>query len=62
VAHYVLALGLRNLKQVYVGGRLVVDGTSLVGQDESQVRSEIETRVARILAASETADKRAPKP
>ncbi|MES2694248.1 MAG: amidohydrolase family protein, partial [Verrucomicrobiota bacterium] len=34
IATYVLACGLRNLKQVYVGGKLVADGTTLVGRDE----------------------------
>lgn len=62
VAHYVLACGLRNLKQVYVGGRLVAEGTRLVGQDEKQVRTEIETRVARIRAQADIADRRFPAP
>ncbi len=50
IASYVLACGLRNLKQVYVGGRLVADGEKLLTYDESVVRAEIDPRVARLQA------------
>lgn len=50
VATYVLACGLRNLKQVYVGGKLVADGEKMLTQDETRVRQEIDTRFARIQA------------
>jgi len=51
LATYVLACSLRNLKQVYVGGRLVAEGPDLVGQDEGLIRREVDTRVARLQAA-----------
>jgi cytosine/adenosine deaminase-related metal-dependent hydrolase len=57
IAHYVLACGLRNLKQVYVGGKLVADGTTLLTQDEKKVRGEIDTRMARLEAAAIAAEK-----
>ena len=41
IATYVLACGLRNLKQVYVAGDLVADGIKLVSQDESALRASI---------------------
>jgi cytosine/adenosine deaminase-related metal-dependent hydrolase len=50
VAHYVYACGLRNLQKVYVGGRLVADGTRVLTQDEAVVRREIDERVARLHA------------
>ena len=50
LATYVLACGLRNLKQVYVGGKLVADGEKMVTYDESIVRREIDARFARIRA------------
>lgn len=50
IASYVLACGLRNLKQVYVGGRLVADGEKMLTYDESVVRAEIDPRVARLQA------------
>lgn len=58
VATYVLACGLRNLKQVYVGGKLVADGTTLVGQDEARLRAEIDTRIARLRAAAEAEEQK----
>lgn len=58
VASYVLACGLRNLKQVYVGGKLIADGTTLVGVDAPKLRQEIDTRVAR-LQSSATAEEKA---
>jgi cytosine/adenosine deaminase-related metal-dependent hydrolase len=51
LAAYVLACSLRNLKQVYVAGRLVAEGPDLVGQDEALLRREVDTRVARLQAA-----------
>ena len=48
IATYVLACGLRNLKQVYVSGELVADGITLVKQDEPAIRSQIDTRMARL--------------
>jgi cytosine/adenosine deaminase-related metal-dependent hydrolase len=50
VAHYVYACGLRNLQKVYVGGKLVVDGTRVLTFDESVIRKEIDQRVARLHA------------
>jgi hypothetical protein len=44
----VYACGLRNLKQVYVGGKLAVDGTRVLTVDEARLRSEVYTRVARM--------------
>ena len=57
VATYVLACGLRNLKQVYVGGKLVADGPVMRSYDESVAIREAYARVARIeglLAAEES--------
>jgi 5-methylthioadenosine/S-adenosylhomocysteine deaminase len=51
VATYVLACGLRNLKQVYVGGKLVADGEKLLTFDESVVRAEVDSRITSIQAA-----------
>jgi 5-methylthioadenosine/S-adenosylhomocysteine deaminase len=51
VATYVLACGQRNLQQVYVGGKLVADGSDLTGHDEARIRGEVDTRVARLKAA-----------
>jgi len=48
VATYVLACSLRNLKQVYVGGKLVADGERMLTFDETIVRGEIDARFARI--------------
>jgi len=59
VATYVLACGLRNLKQVYVGGKLVADGTTMLTQDEKKVRAEIDTRVGRLEALAQAEDKKA---
>lgn len=55
LATYVLACDLRSLKQVYVGGRLKVEGLRLVGVDESALRREIDTRTDRLRAAAATA-------
>jgi 5-methylthioadenosine/S-adenosylhomocysteine deaminase len=52
IATYVLACGLRNLKQVYVGGKLVADGTKMLSFDESKVRAEVDTRMSRLEAAA----------
>jgi 5-methylthioadenosine/S-adenosylhomocysteine deaminase len=48
IATYVLACGQRNLKQVYVGGKLVVDEARILTRDESEVRREIDARVDRL--------------
>jgi 5-methylthioadenosine/S-adenosylhomocysteine deaminase len=48
IATYVLACGLRNLKQVYVGGKLVADGARVLTADEPHVIKEVYARVARI--------------
>lgn len=58
VATYVLACGLRNLKQVYVAGGLVADGIALVRQDEPAVRSQVDARMARL---EETASRHDPR-
>jgi 5-methylthioadenosine/S-adenosylhomocysteine deaminase len=50
LAHYVYACGLRNLQKVYVGGKLVADGTHVLTFDESVIRKEIDQRVARLHA------------
>ncbi len=50
VASYVLACGLRNLKRVYVGGELVVDGNTLVKQDEAKIHQEVYSRIGRLQA------------
>jgi len=58
IATYVLACGQRNLKQVYVGGRLIVDDAVIVTQDENIVKHEVDTRVDRLrgeIAAREAA-------
>ena len=51
LAAYVLACGLRNLQQVYVGGELVAEGCTLTRHDEATVRREVDTRMARLQAA-----------
>ena len=58
VATYVLACGLRNLKQVYVGGKLVADGTKILTFDEKKLRSEIDTRMGRLEALADAEDKK----
>ncbi len=50
LATYVFATSLRNLEQVYVGGKMVADGLALPGQDEAQLRAEIDTRTDRLRA------------
>lgn len=52
LATYVLACDLRSLKQVYVGGKLKVDGLTLVGVDERKLRQEIDSRTDRLRAAA----------
>jgi cytosine/adenosine deaminase-related metal-dependent hydrolase len=52
IATYVLACGLRNLQQVYVGGRLVADGIHLTQQDEGEIRRQVDARMARLEATS----------
>jgi len=51
-ATYVYACSLRNLKQVYVAGKCVADGERMTTFDESKVRQEVDTRIARITAES----------
>jgi 5-methylthioadenosine/S-adenosylhomocysteine deaminase len=51
LASYVLACSLRNLKEVYVGGRRVAEGSTLIGFDEATLRREVDARVARLRAA-----------
>jgi 5-methylthioadenosine/S-adenosylhomocysteine deaminase len=50
LAHYVYAMGLRNLQKVYVGGKLAADGPKVVTCDEAVIRREIDARVARLHA------------
>lgn len=50
LATYVLACSLRNLQQVYVSGNLVADGLAFPNQDETELRTEIDTRVERLRA------------
>ena len=57
IATYVLACGQRNLKQVYVGGKLVVDDAKFVTRDEQDVRTEIDTRVDRLRHEIEAREK-----
>lgn len=45
---YVLACGLRNLKQVFVGGERVAYDGAIVHQDESIVSGELHKRIQRI--------------
>lgn len=45
---YVLASSLRNLKQVYVGGKLVSEAGVAVGVDAGRVSKEVHTRLAAI--------------
>ncbi len=59
IATYVLACDLRNLKQVYVGGKLIADGTKLLTFDEQILRREIDSRVARLEAAAREKEKAA---
>lgn len=48
IATYVLACGQRNLKQVYIGGKLAADGTKNLTFDAALAGREVRTRVARI--------------
>jgi hypothetical protein len=52
LATYVLATSLRNLRQVYVAGRLKAEGARLVGVDEQALRREIDVRTDRLRAAA----------
>jgi cytosine/adenosine deaminase-related metal-dependent hydrolase len=49
VGTYVLSCGLRNLQQVYVGGRLAARGATFVGLDEPALRREIDARVGALV-------------
>lgn len=48
IAHYVMAMGLRNIKKVYVGGKLVADDGEIVHLDHSLVSEELHRRTNRI--------------
>jgi cytosine/adenosine deaminase-related metal-dependent hydrolase len=48
VATYVLSCGQRNLKQVYIGGKLAADGTKNLTFDSARASKEVYARVARI--------------
>jgi 5-methylthioadenosine/S-adenosylhomocysteine deaminase len=61
LATYVLACDLRNVKQVYVGGKLKVEGLKLIGVDEIRLRTEIDTRTNRLRAAAAGVDATASK-
>lgn len=56
IATYVLACDLHSVKQVYVGGKLKVEGLTLIGVDEPRLRSEIDTRTDRLRAAAAAAN------
>lgn len=45
LASYVLAAGLRNLKQVWVGGKQVSEDSRLLTVNEKEIRREIDARV-----------------
>lgn len=60
IAHYVLTCGLRNLESVYIGGKLVASGPTLVAQDETKVHAEVDARIARLVALAEIEEKRIP--
>jgi 5-methylthioadenosine/S-adenosylhomocysteine deaminase len=47
---YVLACSLRNLHQVWVGGRLVADGPRLTDPDGTTVVDQVHERLARLVA------------
>lgn len=47
---YVLACGLRNLKQVWVGGKLMSEQGDIVSQDMTTVSQELHVRMARLEA------------
>jgi len=57
VATYVYACGLRNLKQVYVGGKLTVDGTRILTYDEAKLHAEVYSRLARMEAEAQAEEK-----
>ena len=48
LATYVLAMSLRNLKQVWVGGTQIVDGETILSVDEATIRQEIDSRTDRM--------------
>ncbi|HKB91934.1 MAG TPA: amidohydrolase family protein [Opitutaceae bacterium] len=45
---YVLACGLRNLQQVYVGGELTVNGINFSKQNPATLSKEVDSRIARL--------------
>jgi len=58
VATYVLACGLRNLQQVYVGGVKVADGLTMTTFDERTLRAEVDQRMARLEQAARAEEKK----
>jgi 5-methylthioadenosine/S-adenosylhomocysteine deaminase len=56
IATYVLACGQRNLKQVYVGGKLAADGTNNLTFDSARATREVYARIARIEKLIEAQD------
>ncbi|MFO1451731.1 MAG: amidohydrolase family protein [Opitutaceae bacterium] len=58
VATYVLACGLRNLQQVYVGGVKVADGLAMTTADERTVRREVDARIAHLERIARAEEKR----
>jgi cytosine/adenosine deaminase-related metal-dependent hydrolase len=62
IATYVLACGLRNLKQVYVGGKQVAEEATMLSFDESKAMQEVYARVARIQGLIEADESAAAKP
>ncbi len=56
IATYVLASSLRNLKEVWVGGKQVVNGTDILTVDEKEIRSEIDSRTDRIRQVAAAGD------
>ena len=52
---YVLACSLRNLHQVWVGGRLAADGTRLSDPDAGTVVDQVHERLARLVASVDAA-------
>jgi 5-methylthioadenosine/S-adenosylhomocysteine deaminase len=62
IATYVLACGLRNLKQVYVAGDLVVDGLQFTHQDEPAIRAQVDSRIGRIERTARREEAKVPAP
>jgi len=62
VATYVLACGLRNLKQVYVGGKQVAEESTMLSYDEPRAIAEAHARVARIQGLIDADESAAARP